>query len=56
MNYAPETIKREQSFKINTYNHELEIDYHTVVETKQDDQYRKNMLNALKMLKNSWRG
>ena len=49
MNSSPETIKQEQSFKINTYNHELEIDYHTVVETKQDDQYRKNMLNAFNM-------
>lgn len=41
--------KSEKLLKINTYNHELEIDYHTVEESKQDDQYRKNMLEAFNM-------
>ena len=38
--------KNEKLLNINTYNHKLEIDYHTVEESKQDDQYRKNMLEA----------
>lgn len=41
--------KNEKLLKINTYNHKLEIDYHTVEESKQDDQYRKNMLEAFNM-------
>ena len=52
MSTVHETVKHEKNeklLKINTYNHKLEIDYHTVEESKQDDQYRKNMLEAFNM-------